>query len=1195
MDSQGSGASTISSLLRPRLTLVALITATAAVSISASLGYQYWQQRCADEAADGQGRARGASGSLHRRNAIRRNRRASLLADGSDHSGAAADDDAAASLLAADENAGINNMRPLDAGEGRAETIVDDDGEADERWLDDMTQAVVHRAGQNIVSLLFRVSEDNARRGAYVHRGCACNACGIVPIRGIRYRCANCADFDLCETCESQGLHIKTHIFYKVKVPAPPFGPRQIQPVWYPGDPDSCLRSLPKNLIMRLSRETGFERQELEAFWEQWTYMANTEWREDPDELGLAMDRKTFERCLVPSGGYRHAAPNLIHDRMFAFYDTNNDDLIGFSEFLHGLSYRKRKDKLRKIFNGYDTDRDGLVSRRDFLRFFRAYYVLYKQMHKDILEGLDDQVMASIETHQLINNRQPLSSLFGREGRVPQADLRRMLYGKTINNETGDVSVVDGTGDTAPVMIENRPDIADRDYILSRLLTRSEPRASAVFTMHNSSLTIPNVPADYPRSEPGETTAETNYWDALLDPPETVQDLPALLLGQRDASGLADDIFVPQDDEFNEGDDTLPWSTDAPPTSTEAAAAATTATEGQDAVAAEGQDTAPAQSQDTGAADTQDTAPVEGQDAALSEPVASPVVPLPNTATAEVRSTTGANGTTHVEPEGALPLDSHLQAEQDASSSGQRRVQFNTQRMPTLGQLRAQQEAFLRAHMSKTARVSARRKLHNRWMRRNFYLDEEEGALPPEDWNETEDILAHLNPTEPPDPDTTTTGEPASASSPAAKVRFAEDSTATGASDANEIRSSPSSSVPTVTGEQRWGFSSSGGGGGSGSGSGNAGMDIPEAERDAGREILYQVMQQAFNELLNILFMSKESLAIAAAEAKEDRDQYRPLYEHLSLEELEASATNGAPAAETKPVPEDESPSQVVVDITKPSSDMTLDELLAVSGYAVHDESGAERGQEQDQGGDVPEGAVDTAAAVVDEVNATDAPDANEIELNVADELLAADSAVNNEESAETDATETGGETHTLTALDDVPELSLTPAADIADEEDRRDPTLPQFRPNTEAELAAMVQAQAQSQALAAASATATVATSSAGPSSPGVSSPQEKEAQEPSVVEEAKPAAEETSRTIGQDNSDSSHERKAKHAQPKRVVTRAMMADWKRLDLAEEEARARGGWGKLSYEEFERIFKEEEAMSNRLDYLGSWIDFCIP
>ncbi len=47
-------------------------------------------------------------------------------------------------------------------------------------------------------------------------------------------------------------------------------------------------------------------------------------------------------------------------------------------------------------------------------------------------------------------------------------------------------------------------------------------------------------------------------------------------------------------------------------------------------------------------------------------------------------------------------------------------------------------------------------------------------------------------------------------------------------------------------------------------------------------------------------------------------------------------------------------------------------------------------------------------------------------------------------------------------------------------------------------------------------------------------------------------------------------------------------------LDPAEE-AKVRGGWDKLSFPEFEEIYKSEENQGNRLDYLGSWIDFCIP
>ena len=39
----------------------------------------------------------------------------------------------------------------------------------------------------------------------YVHRGITCNGCKVGPIRGIRYKCANCVDYDVCEICEVRG------------------------------------------------------------------------------------------------------------------------------------------------------------------------------------------------------------------------------------------------------------------------------------------------------------------------------------------------------------------------------------------------------------------------------------------------------------------------------------------------------------------------------------------------------------------------------------------------------------------------------------------------------------------------------------------------------------------------------------------------------------------------------------------------------------------------------------------------------------------------------------------------------------------------------------------------------------------------------------------------------------------------------
>lgn len=868
---------------------------------------------------------------LHRSNAIRHRRR-SLPSAARDHERQPSEASSTSVESHADENVDVNTVRPLTDGE-----TVADEHVLEDNWYDDESNQYPHqqaRAGQNIVSLLFRVAEDNARRNAYVHRGCKCNGCGLVPIRGIRYRCANCADFDLCETCESQGLHTKTHIFYKIKVPAPRLGTRQLQPVWYPGDPENCIRILPKYLMARLSKETGFERPELEALWEQWTFMANTEWREDPDELGLAMDRKTFERYLVPSGGYRHIAPNLLHDRMFAFFDDNNDDLIGFSEFLRGTSYRKRRDRLRRIFDGYDVDGDGYVNRRDFLRLFRAYYVLFKQMHKDILDGLDDQVMSSIEVEQLVTSRQPLSSLFGREGGFSDGDTDRPMEGKVVNETTGEVYI---SHESNRAVNEDAPDTADRQSILASVFAEQARVGDA-----GESLFVPIME----NSAPAERGSGIEYLNGLLNPPTRINDLRALLVG-----------------ETHDGEDFL--------------------------VVMNG-----GGNQD-GSSDEQDA------------PSGDENLPRP-----------GENDG----PSGEDRTGSSDGGEIGSNERESRRVSY-------------------KANSSQRTRLNARRKLFERWKRRQFYLDEEEGALPPEDWSDDDDVLATLNGTaedlkaaQPP---------PLSRSRSSSKVRFAEDT------DDFDIRSNPSTSSRSVP--ERWG-----------------GMDIPDAERDLGKEIFYQVIQQAFNEILDRIFKEKEDLAVKAAETKELRDKYRSAFESIDLSE--DTEHEGAP----------ESAAQH----SKGSDEQSLHELLKASGYSVEDDA-HNKAREEDG-----------------EHSETSAEDEDEIALLVEGNDVA-------------------------------PEGPL-----IAESTLYRDPTMPQFRPNSEP------------------------------PST-------RNEAQPPSP---AKPSAGEKRRAFS----------------PKPISRRTLLY-WKRLDLAEDEARLRGGWGRLNYPEFERIYKAEEARGKRMDFLGTWIDFCLP
>ncbi|KAI1167079.1 hypothetical protein F5B18DRAFT_521371 [Nemania serpens] len=980
MASSSTSSSTIaaSTLTRPRTAIaITLVTAVAAASL-ASLGYQYYRHRYSAEQLDldPPDVDLGSGVSLRRRNALRRSRRPEHQQDErDDSSGSESHDDDQVDPLdvtTSDPNA-FSIPVPASVAAEAEQPEQPDDG------YDDPSRNPRQRTGENIVTLLFRVSEDNARRNAYVHRGCLCNGCGMLPIRGIRYRCANCPDFDLCEMCESQGCHNKAHIFYKVKIPVPSSAARQVQPPWYPGDPNSVQQTLPRELLAKWSHETGFERVELDALWEQWTFMANTEWREDPNKLGLAMDRKTFERCLVPSAGYRHPAPNLIHDRMFAFYDTNQDDLIGFEEYLQGVSYKRRKDKLRRTFDGYDVDGDGYVNRRDFLRMFRAYYVSYKQMHRDTVEGLDDYMMTNVEVQQLVSGRQPISGLFGREQRIPDGEGGRHMEGKVFRSG-GEVDVQDGKG----AVSEDKPDASNREDILRDLFTRTSNPSPFTETFGFS-------------RRPQSPARDSPYWPGILNPPRDTVEMGALLSGDHaQLDGILDSIrrresrvlLVGGDDDSSSSEDEDNQSTP------------------YDRMDDEGELGRPSVDEDVNL-------------------TTSPGLP-------------DAGEFIHT-----LPTEISLRPQRDTFANPQ---QMNS---------------------DKRKRVVARRKLYERWKRRQFYLDEEEGAMPPQGWRHEQDTLAHMNHTEP-SKSAPPLLSPRSRSS--SKVRFAEDT------DDFETRSNHSTSSRSVP--ERWG-----------------GMEIPDAERDAGKEILYQITQQAFNELLDILFKEKEDVAVEAAESKEQREKHRTILDAFlpRAEEdrsTEPGSPGGPPVARHSPV-------------TRTPQQQNLEELLSASGYSIAspNSNNEEREREviDEQGQNVEELRNDTSRSV---------------------QLIAASSADSS-----------------VSALSE-----------------HRDPTMPQFMPSH---------------------------------------APDDDDKSENS-------SAAKTSKTPTSDHDTPSisETRIVRSETPSSIPSPDTLMEWKSHDQAEQEAKVRGGWGRLSYAEFEEIYREHEfqdGSKNRLAYLGSWIDFCIP
>jgi len=51
-----------------------------------------------------------------------------------------------------------------------------------------------------------------------VHHGITCDGCQLSPIRGVRFKCRTCPDYDLCEACEAKNTHPADHPLIKFKV-----------------------------------------------------------------------------------------------------------------------------------------------------------------------------------------------------------------------------------------------------------------------------------------------------------------------------------------------------------------------------------------------------------------------------------------------------------------------------------------------------------------------------------------------------------------------------------------------------------------------------------------------------------------------------------------------------------------------------------------------------------------------------------------------------------------------------------------------------------------------------------------------------------------------------------------------------------------------------------------------------------------
>ncbi|KAG0322576.1 hypothetical protein BGZ99_003232 [Dissophora globulifera] len=272
--------------------------------------------------------------------------------------------------------------------------LVDEDGYERLR-MDDFGDS--KHDGLQLMNLLYAIAEDQAGKG-----GITCNSCRTVPIRGLRYKCANCQDYDLCEGCEAAEVHTKSHVFMKIRIPIPPLANSRTKklPPFYPGIPQGNT-STPDHLLQELLQKTHFDNVELDAMYNQYLSLSTL------DQEGGGITRLTFEAALGPSG----LEKNLITDRIFRFFDQDDDGIINFKEMACGLSVLCKgnfDEKIDFAFQGYDLDGDGYISREELHEMFKAYFYLSMELIRDVVKTMENDLISNFEYQPGM----PISSTF---------------------------------------------------------------------------------------------------------------------------------------------------------------------------------------------------------------------------------------------------------------------------------------------------------------------------------------------------------------------------------------------------------------------------------------------------------------------------------------------------------------------------------------------------------------------------------------------------------------------------------------------------------------------------------------------------------------------------------------------------------------------------------------------------------------
>ncbi|KAJ2787217.1 hypothetical protein GGI15_000878, partial [Coemansia interrupta] len=253
-----------------------------------------------------------------------------------------------------------------------------------------------------LLHLLCTVSEQHARANSIVHRGTQCNGCQEAPIRGTRYKCAQCANVDLCAACEAHELH-GHHVMLKMAVPLPALMNPRVPLIrkLYPGS-SLVPRQLARDVARRLEQSTRLDRMDLAGLYAEFCVLATRQGEHEE------LTRAAFDQCLGAFGG----PTSVLAQRLFAFYDEHGRGALTFDDVAHGFSAYTRgsvEDKAGRVFRAYDVDADGRVGRSDVRVVLEACAQANRELTRGMVRAMEQDI---VEDAGKLLPGQPTSAAF---------------------------------------------------------------------------------------------------------------------------------------------------------------------------------------------------------------------------------------------------------------------------------------------------------------------------------------------------------------------------------------------------------------------------------------------------------------------------------------------------------------------------------------------------------------------------------------------------------------------------------------------------------------------------------------------------------------------------------------------------------------------------------------------------------------